>query len=301
MRSRAFVLAILAVLALEPMEGARFEATTDAACSATEARSSSCDARRRRRTHRRRPAPRRRPEPRPVVTASYIRMRQRWHRPPTALERRNWLAEPRPPLVLRPIRGGASFRLMPDAHGRFGETELEKAREAFRDPRDGRTIDVHPRLLELCYRAVRQFRAPYVHLVSGYRTTRSTSRHNQGRAMDIVLPGVSEERLAAFLRRQGFVGVGLYPNSGFTHLDVRARSYYWVDRSGPDQPSMTSPVRSQEIARNDSAARRRREEIVPDLVASATESEESGPTNDSGPSATEAVGPVVDAPDAGAP
>lgn len=230
------------------------------------------------------------------MTASYIRMRQRWHRPPTALERRNWLAEPRPPLVLRPVRGGASFRLVPDARGRFDEAQLEKAREAFRDPRDGETsAEVHPRLLELCYRAVRQFRAPYVHLVSGYRTTRSTSRHNQGRAMDIVLPGVTEERLAAFLRRQGFVGVGVYPNSGFTHLDVRARSYYWIDRSGPDQPSMTTPVRSNEISRNDSAARRRHEEIVPDLVPAAAESDEAiGSSNETSPSADEAPGPAAE-------
>lgn len=189
---------------------------------------------------------------------------------------------------------------MPDARGRFDDEQLQKAREAFRDPRGGESADVHPRLLELCYRAVRQFRAPYVYLVSGYRTTRSTSRHNQGRAMDIVLPGVTEERLAAFLRRQGFVGVGVYPNSGFTHLDVRARSYYWIDRSGPDQPSMTAPVRSNEIARNDLAARRRREEIVPDLVPSATESEESiGRTNETGPSADEALGPGTEPPDAG--
>ena len=40
------------------------------------------------------------------------------------------------------------------------------------------------------------------------------------------------------------------------HLDVRARSYYWVDRSGPDQPSATTPVRANEVARNDGAARR---------------------------------------------
>ncbi|MEZ4248989.1 MAG: hypothetical protein R3B99_12185 [Polyangiales bacterium] len=33
---------------------------------------------------------------------------------------------------------------------------------------------------------------------------------------------------------RGF-GVGYYPNSSFVHFDVRRRSAYWVDRSGPGE------------------------------------------------------------------
>lgn len=170
-----------------------------------------------------------------------------------------------------------SFPLTPERDGTFGEEALASAREAFQDHHDGTSVDVHPRVLELCYRAAREFRAPFVYLISGFRTTRSTSRHNQGRAMDIVLPGVAEERLATFLRAQGFVGVGTYPNSGFTHLDVRNRSYYWVDRSGPDQSSQTTPVRANEVARHDAGARRRNEIQIADLVPSAAESDEELP------------------------
>jgi len=216
------------------------------------------------------------------VTQAYIRMRQRWHRAPSAAERRAWLAQPRPPLVLRPVGGGDRVSLVPDENGAFDTATLALAKDAFRDRHDGLSADVHPRLLELCYRAVRQFRAPYVYLVSGYRTTRSTSRHNQGRAMDIVLPGVTDERLAAFLRQQGYVGVGTYPTSGFTHLDVRARSYYWVDRSGPDQATQTMAVRANEISRNDSGARRRGELQVADLVPSAAEGDEGRPSVEGG-------------------
>jgi len=35
----------------------------------------------------------------------------------------------------------------------------------------------------------------------------------------------------------GGMGVGIYPNSGFVHVDYRAPgepSYRWTDRSGPD-------------------------------------------------------------------
>ncbi len=201
-------------------------------------------------------------------------MKQRWHAPPPGALRARWLRMPTPPLVLRPVGRSHEFALEPSADGRFGDEALGAARDAFRYRVDGTTHDIHARLLELCYRAVRHFRAPYVTLVSGYRTTRSTSRHNQGRAMDIVLPGVRDERLADFLRKQGFVGVGVYPNSGFVHLDVRARSYYWIDRSGPDQEPMVEPTLARLVSRNDAAARRRGERPVPDLVASASEADE---------------------------
>lgn len=111
--------------------------------------------------------------------------------------------------------------------------ELELAEEALAYRKDGSRSPIHPRLLELVYRAVLHFEAPYVHVISGYRPTRRTSRHSQGRAMDIVLPGVRDAELARFFRKQGFVGVGLYPASGFVHVDVRRHSYFWVDRSGP--------------------------------------------------------------------
>lgn len=201
-------------------------------------------------------------------------MKQRWHAPPPAALRARWLRLPTPPLVLRPVGRAHEFAIEPGSDGRFGDEALATARDAFRYRVDGETHDIHPRLLELCYRAVRHFRAPFVTLVSGYRTTRSTSRHNQGRAMDIVLPGVHDERLADFFRKQGFVGVGVYPNSGFVHLDVRARSYYWIDRSGPDQEPMVEPTLARLVSRNDTSARRRGERPVPDLVASASEADE---------------------------
>jgi uncharacterized protein YcbK (DUF882 family) len=155
---------------------------------------------------------------------------------------------------------------MPTPEGTFDASALATAREAFRDVRrDGATGDVHPRVLELVYRAVNHFETPFVHLVSGFRTTRSTSRHNQGRAIDMVLPGVPDTRLAAYLREQGFVGVGIYPTSGFVHLDVRSRSRYWRDFSPPGARSRTRPMLGGAVFRNDARARRRGELVVEDI------------------------------------
>ncbi len=200
------------------------------------------------------------------VRPAYRRMRARWHRAAPAGLRRRWLAEDPHPMVLRPSHRRERYTLIPDAEGRFGEEALRQAREAFRYRRDNETTDVHPRLLEVAYRAVQRFRAPWVTIVSGFRTTRATSRHNQGRAMDIVLPGVSDRRLAAYLRQQGFVGVGIYTQSGFTHLDVRERSYFWIDHSLPGRRSRARPIMRRETWRQDSRARRRGEVAVPDLV-----------------------------------
>ena len=136
-----------------------------------------------------------------------------------------------------------------------------------------------PRLLELIYRAVKRFRAPYVIVVSGYRDARATSRHAHGRAADIVLPGVSDRRLAAYFRRQGFVGVGLYPVSGFVHLDVRSRSFFWIDRSGPGRPSRLRPVLRKHTHRMDRRALRRGEAPVEDL-AGASDIEAPAPDED---------------------
>ena len=237
-------------------------------------RASVCAPRRVRPTRRAARTPTRRRRRGPVVTAAYIRTRAAWHRAaPRGLVAR-WLANAIPPLVIKPA-GGRAYELVP-TDGVFGADALAVARDAFRYRSDQQTTDIHPRLLEIAYRAVRHFQAPYVHLISGYRTTRATSRHNQGRAMDIVLPGVADERLAAYLRQQGFVGVGVYPISGFVHLDVRERSYFWTDRSGPNQPSRVRTAHAGLVGRYDAAARLRNEMPVADLEVGSEEDEEGG-------------------------
>lgn len=63
------------------------------------------------------------------------------------------------------------------------------------------------------------------------------SHHGHGEAADIRLPGVPPVDLANFVRANfERVGVGYYPTSLFVHVDVRKRSYYWRDPSGPGQP-----------------------------------------------------------------
>lgn len=90
----------------------------------------------------------------------------------------------------------------------------------------------------------------------------------------MVLPGVRDSTLARFLRKQGFVGVGYYPTSHFVHLDVRSRSYFWMDRSGPGRPNRERAIMRRETAKMDRAARRRGEEAVEEIDFGETGTEE---------------------------
>jgi hypothetical protein len=75
-----------------------------------------------------------------------------------------------------------------------------------------------------------------IHVVSGYRrTARASSRHRQGRALDLRVDGVAREEVVELARTLLATGVGYYPNSTFTHIDVRERRFYWVDRSAPGE------------------------------------------------------------------
>jgi uncharacterized protein YcbK (DUF882 family) len=84
-------------------------------------------------------------------------------------------------------------------------------------------------------------------IVSGYRNQRKvTSNHVKGRATDIRIQGVTPKQVRAFAQTldRGGMGIGLYPRSGFVHIDVRSPpSYRWIDNSpsNPDAPEKRPP------------------------------------------------------------
>ena len=47
------------------------------------------------------------------------------------------------------------------------------------------------------------------------------SQHPLGRAVDVSVDGCTPEEVAAAAEKVGFVGIGIYTNRGFTHLDLR--------------------------------------------------------------------------------
>jgi hypothetical protein len=113
-----------------------------------------------------------------------------------------------------------------------------------------------PRTLGLVYRIQRHFEVPEIRVVSGYRLPKpgSRSNHGLGRAMDIIVPGVADEDVARYAREFGFVGVGVYPTSQFVHVDIRPRSYFWVDYSSPHHRNRELGILRELAARSDAAA-----------------------------------------------
>jgi uncharacterized protein YcbK (DUF882 family) len=166
-------------------------------------------------------------------------------------------ASGRPQLVLQALNIPDHVTLT--AHtdrGGFSAEDLDRAAHVLRDPRTGNEHPVDPHTLDLVYRVAVHFSTPEVRIISGYRTPRSGSRsnHGNGRAIDCVFAGTSDEDVAKFAREEGFAGVGTYPVSGFVHLDTRDRSYFWVDSSGPGKKNRTRGILGDVAAKSDQRA-----------------------------------------------
>jgi uncharacterized protein YcbK (DUF882 family) len=91
-----------------------------------------------------------------------------------------------------------------------------------------------PRLVQLVFRAAYHFRSTSLVIVSATRKG-AHGKHGTGDAIDFQLGGVRAAALAAYMRTYPRAGVGIYthPKTQYVHLDVRDRSYHWIDASPP--------------------------------------------------------------------
>jgi hypothetical protein len=141
--------------------------------------------------------------------------------------------------------------------GGFSARDLDRAAHALRDPKTGNEYPIEPRTLDVLYRIQCHFHATEVRVMSAYRTPNEHSSqglHGRGRAVDFVVPGATDQDVARFARSLGFVGVGIYPEGSFVHVDVRERSYFWIDRSGPGHRSRERGMLLEVAQRGDAAA-----------------------------------------------
>ena len=99
---------------------------------------------------------------------------------------------------------------------------------------------VPPRLLWLLEQVGEAFPRKAIYVMSGYRAGGHEGQHKKGRAIDLYVMGVPNEKLFKFCKRLPDAGCGYYPNSLFVHFDVRkpaSGKASWIDVSGPGQPS----------------------------------------------------------------
>jgi hypothetical protein len=115
---------------------------------------------------------------------------------------------------------------------------------------------LNPRLAQLAVKAAHHFGAKSLTVVSGYRKPRSKAaldHHARGEALDFRLPGTDYRKLAAYLRSLPRVGVGVYtdPRTRYVHLDVRDRSFHWLDASPPGVTWREAPLADPKQATRD--------------------------------------------------
>jgi uncharacterized protein YcbK (DUF882 family) len=189
--------------------------------------------------------------PRAIPAAKYQAMVKDWHyRKPGEIAPRD--ADGRPKLVLESINTKERVELIAARDdGGFSAIDLDRAAQLLRDTASGNELPVDPQLIDLLYRVQRRFDAPAVRVISGYRSGggAGASRHAHGAAADIVVPGAKDADVAEFAKSLGGAGVGLYPRAGYVHVDVRGKSYFWRDMSGPGQPSRPRPARARRAAK----------------------------------------------------
>jgi uncharacterized protein YcbK (DUF882 family) len=176
----------------------------------------------------------------------------------------------RPMLALTTVNRGESLVVAASGDdGGFSAVDLDRVAHLLRAA-SGDEHPVDPRTLGLVYRIQLHFGAPEIRVVSGYRVPKpgSHSNHGKGRAMDLVVPGVADEEVARFARELGFVGVGVYPTSQFVHVDVRPRSYFWIDYSGPRMKNKESCILPGVAAQGDAAALARGQTPIEPFVVS---------------------------------
>jgi uncharacterized protein YcbK (DUF882 family) len=177
-----------------------------------------------------------------------------WHAPSTRLVERD--PGGRPMLTLSSLGHGETLSLAANGDdGDFSAVDLDRAAHLLRSA-SGDEHPCDPRTMALVYRIQTHFAVPEIRVVSGYRVPKAGSRsnHGKGRAIDMVVPGVADEEVARFVRGMGFVGVGVYPTSQFVHVDVRPRSYFWVDFSGPRMKNRERGILGDLAAKSDAAA-----------------------------------------------
>jgi uncharacterized protein YcbK (DUF882 family) len=207
----------------------------------------------------------------PSAAAAYMSGKQAlvgWHAPSTRTIDSD--ARGRPMLTLTTINRHESLAIASDGDdGGFASADLDRVAHVLRAA-GGDEHPVDPRTLALIYRIQVHFGVPEIRVVSGYRVPKpgSHSNHGKGRAVDLVVPGVADEEVARFARGLGFVGVGVYPTSQFVHVDIRPRSYFWIDYSGPRMKNRESCILPDIAAQGDAAAVARGETPIEPFVVS---------------------------------
>lgn len=148
-------------------------------------------------------------------------------------------------LAIRNVHTNESVDAVFARSGQFLPAGLAELNHGLRDWRTGETIGMDRRLLALLVSLRQKLNLGgnrKIDLISGYRSPKTNARlrsaggahtgvahqsqHMLGKATDIMVPGVSLDRLRGAALALGGGGVGYYPRDGFVHVDT-GRVRHW--------------------------------------------------------------------------
>jgi len=131
-----------------------------------------------------------------------------------------------------------------NADGSYNLDALDQLNHLWRCRRTETEKSIDPHLFEVLSHIYDHFKKP-IALISGFRNQRRvTSFHYVGSASDITIQGMPDHVLKSFVESldTGGMGIGIYPQAGFIHVDVRPEpSYRWIDHSPPGSSDMGQP------------------------------------------------------------
>jgi uncharacterized protein YcbK (DUF882 family) len=134
-----------------------------------------------------------------------------------------------------------------NADGSYNLEAMDELNHVLRCRRTDAEKLMDPQLLTYLSHVYDHFGGKPLQIVSGYRNQRKlSSNHTKGTASDIRIAGVNIKQIRAYAETldRGGMGIGIYPRSGFVHIDVRSPpSYRWTDFSppNPDAPEKRPP------------------------------------------------------------
>lgn len=126
-------------------------------------------------------------------------------------------------------------------NGDYIPEQLDALNHFLRDPSNGKTTAIEPKLLDLMNRIQITIneKKPF-EIISGYRSKEfndqlrkkgtgvaQNSKHIEGKAVDIRMSGIQLTKLHQAAKAQQVGGVGFYPKSNFIHIDIRKECVYW--------------------------------------------------------------------------
>jgi len=89
---------------------------------------------------------------------------------------------------------------------------------------------LNARLVKMIQIVANEFPGKPFEIISGYRASEVAGRESQhafGRALDFRIPGVPLPQIFRACKAIPRSGCGIYPKSGFIHMDAREKSATW--------------------------------------------------------------------------